>query len=174
MAAGDVEPRSKERLTKNHLRRLVRIAQDDLQSFFDRHRRLKDYQERPQLTALCQGAALHYLDHTTGVKDLDVWTFFADLPRLRLQRRRPRRADFGVSTLGRHPDDEERGYAGRKVDLLLKTIPRRRGQRLDDAVRDYLRTGTTKTARCLAEKTVIGLDPPEYFGVTIWPVNEPR
>jgi hypothetical protein len=80
MAADEVKPRSKERLTKNHLRKLVRIAQDDLQGYFDRNRRLKDYQKRPQLTALCQGAARHYLDHTTGVKDLDVWTFFADLP----------------------------------------------------------------------------------------------
>jgi hypothetical protein len=26
----------------------------------------------------------------------------------------------------------------------------------------------------LAEKAVIGLNPPEYFGVTIWRGNEPR
>jgi hypothetical protein len=25
---------------------------------------------------LCQGAALHYLDGRTGVKDFDVWSFY--------------------------------------------------------------------------------------------------
>ena len=30
--------------------------------------------------ALGQGAARHYLDGQTGVKDFDVWTFFAAAP----------------------------------------------------------------------------------------------
>jgi hypothetical protein len=42
-AAGDVEERSQERLTKNHLHGLVRIAQDDLHGFFERNPLLKDY-----------------------------------------------------------------------------------------------------------------------------------
>jgi hypothetical protein len=172
MAEGDVEEKSQEWLTTEHLHRLVQIAQDDLEGFFERNPHRKDYQSQVRLTALCQGAALHYLDHTTGVKDLDVWTFFEELPRGRVERhRRPKQEDFGVSTLGRHPGDATKGYAGRTVDLLLTTIPYRHGQRIDDTVRDYLRTGRTKTRRCLAEKAVIGLDPPEYFGVTIWPVD---
>jgi hypothetical protein len=27
--------------------------------------------------ALCQGAALHYVDKKNGVKDFDVWSFYA-------------------------------------------------------------------------------------------------
>ena len=27
--------------------------------------------------ALCQGAALHYVDEENGVKDFDVWSFYA-------------------------------------------------------------------------------------------------
>jgi hypothetical protein len=172
MAAGDVEERSSERLTRDHLQKLVRIARDELEGFFERNPHRKNYRSQVRLTALCQGAALHYLDDTTGVKDLDVWTFFGKLPRGRVERhRRPKQEDFGISTLGRHPDDAKKGYAGRTVDLLLTTIPYGQGQRIDDAVRDYLQTGRTKTQRCLGEKAVIGLDPPEYFGVTIWPVG---
>jgi hypothetical protein len=29
--------------------------------------------------ALCQGAALHYVDERNGVKDFDVWSFYAQL-----------------------------------------------------------------------------------------------
>ncbi len=43
MAAGDVEERSHERPTRNHLHGLVRIAQDDLHGFFERNPHLKDY-----------------------------------------------------------------------------------------------------------------------------------
>jgi len=50
--------------------------------------------------------------------------------------RKPKQKDFGVSTLGRHPADERKGYAGRTVDLLLTRIPLSQGQRIDDAVRD--------------------------------------
>lgn len=172
VAVDDVNVRSNERLTSRHLQTLARIAQEDLVVFFERNPHLQKYQSRARLTALCQGAALRFVDPTApGVKDLDVWTFFAELPSVRLQRRRPKRADFGRSTLGRHPDDAKRGYAGRKVDLLLKMIPRRRGQGMDEAVQDYLRAGRTTTARCIADKAVIGLDPPEYFGVVIWPVE---
>jgi hypothetical protein len=46
MAVDHVEPRSHERLTKKHLRTLVRIAQEDLESFFERKPQLKDYRSR--------------------------------------------------------------------------------------------------------------------------------
>lgn len=85
----DVSERSLARLSEAHLHQLVEIARDDLDGFFLRNPQLSAYRSRVLLTALCQGAALHYLDHTNGVKDLDVWTFFAVLPDLRLQPCRP-------------------------------------------------------------------------------------
>jgi hypothetical protein len=166
MVASDVSERSLARLSEAHLHQLVEIARDDLDGFFSRNPHLSVYRSRVLLTALCQGAALHYLDHSSGVKDLDVWTFFAALPDLRLQRRRPKQVDFGPSELGRHPADH--GYVGRRVDLLLKTIDRKRGQSGDDAVRAYLAAGKTATACHLGQKAVLGLHPPEYFGFTIW------
>lgn len=37
------------------------------------------YAGRLLCRALCQGAALHYLDGKNGVKDFDVWSFYAAL-----------------------------------------------------------------------------------------------
>jgi hypothetical protein len=36
------------------------------------------YAGRLLCRALCQGAALHYLNATNGVKDFDVWSFYLD------------------------------------------------------------------------------------------------
>jgi hypothetical protein len=38
------------------------------------------YAGRLLCRALCQGAALHYLDGKNGVKDFDVWSFYAARP----------------------------------------------------------------------------------------------
>ena len=54
------------------------------------------------LYAFAQGAALRYLGGRTGVKDLVVWTFQAAIPGRRFPAdKRVRRADFGLSSLGR-------------------------------------------------------------------------
>ncbi|OBI13387.1 hypothetical protein A5712_05125 [Mycobacterium sp. E2327] len=171
MAATDtVSPRSYALLTHTHLRRLLEIANRDLEKFFDRNPHLHIYRTRVLLTGLCQGAALHYLDQNNGVKDLDIYTFFAAHPDVRLQRRRGTQADFGHSELGRHPADV--GYVGRRVDMFVKTIECGSAQRPEEAVREYLRSSRTATARYLTAKAVIGLSPPDLFGATIWPVAE--
>jgi hypothetical protein len=169
LVSDGVSPRSDALLTRQHLSRLAGIARRDLDEFFQRNPHLRTYRLRVLLTALCQGAALHYLDQSNGVKDLDVYTFLAADPDLRLQRRR-RWADFGPSELGRHPGDV--GYSGRRVEIYLKTIECGQGQTPEEAVRAYLRTSTTAVARKLAAKAVIGLDPPNLFGTTIWPVGK--
>ena len=61
-------------LNKRHLARLSKIAEADHESFYARR---PEYRGRLIAVVLAQGAALHYLDRSNGVKDLDVWTFFA-------------------------------------------------------------------------------------------------
>ena len=61
-------------LTDEHLARLSALAAQDREQFYaskprDRGRHLA--------TVLAQGAAQHFIDGMTGVKDLDVWSFFA-------------------------------------------------------------------------------------------------
>jgi hypothetical protein len=66
-----------EAITKSDLRRLADIALRDLESLFRRHPDTgRLYRHRLFAIALCQGAALHFLDGKNGVKDFDVWSSF--------------------------------------------------------------------------------------------------
>jgi hypothetical protein len=67
--------------------------------------------------ALCQGAALHYVRESNGVKDSDVWSFYARYDDWPFPARWRATRDFGPSKFGRYPGDPPR-YSGRRVDLL--------------------------------------------------------
>jgi len=71
---------------------------------------------------LCQGAALHYVDGRNGVKDFDVWSFYAQHDDWPFPARWRGTRDFGPSKFGRYPGDPP-GYAGRRVDLLGRSLP---------------------------------------------------
>jgi len=59
------------------------------------------FRGRLLMLALCQGAALHYVDKLHGVKDFDVWGFFKSLPNLSFPYRGVHgRLDFGPSGSG--------------------------------------------------------------------------
>jgi hypothetical protein len=76
-----VSERSFEKIEKADLKRLLDLATEDRDEFFARHPGWKKlYSKRLLCTALCQGAAQHYVDGTNGIKDFDVWTFYAEHP----------------------------------------------------------------------------------------------
>jgi len=71
--------------------------------------------------ALCQGAALHFLDGKNGVKDFDVWSFYAALDDGPFPYQWRGTADFGPSKFGRytgHPPS----YTGRRADFLGRSL----------------------------------------------------
>lgn len=71
-----MQGRSYEQLTKADLKRLGQIAARDRDDLFRRKPDLgRLYSRRLFAVALCQGAALHYLNGKNGIKDLDVWSF---------------------------------------------------------------------------------------------------
>jgi hypothetical protein len=120
--------------------------------------------------ALCQGAAVHYVNGKNGVKDFDVWSFYAQYddwpfaPRWRATR------DFGPSKFGRYPGDPQR-YSGRRVDLLGHSLPAAPGTDPADAIRRYLAARRTDSARALAAKAVILIDPHSRAGEIVWPTG---
>lgn len=162
-----VTERSHAPLTIEHLARLADIARADREDRFARRLRWGVYRDRVLLVALCQGAALHFLDGRNGVKDLDVWTFYASHPEGDFPPRWRIMADFGPSPLGRHPDDI--GYVGRHVDLIGRSLDVPTGADPVRAVRSYLRAGRSTSARLLAGMAVVAVDPPELRGSQVWP-----
>jgi len=163
---GDTE-RSQEPVTDEHLARLGRLvsrAHDELK------------QRRPELAGtlvagvLAQGAAAHRADPAAGVgvKDLDLWLFYAEREGVRRvqERGRARVYDFGPSSLGRHPDDPAT-FRGRRVDVLMRTVEAPHGADPADIVRTWLARGTTSPT-LLRQRPMILVWPRSRLGEVVW------
>jgi hypothetical protein len=162
--------RSYEPIRRADLVRLAEIARADLSDFFARKPRYSVLADRLICIALCQGAALHFVDGENGVKDFDVWAFFAACPNAPSFPWRRRKAyDFGDRRFGRSPDHLD--FVGRHVDLLGRSLEA--AERTDPAVilRKYLSESKTKTASRLSEKAVVLLEPADRLGDVVWPLG---
>jgi hypothetical protein len=102
--------------------------------------------------ALMQGAALHYVDGETGVKDWDVWSFYAP------NGGRP----FPVRWHGKT------WYRQRRVDLFGRTLNVTALEHAAGAVQSWLSEGRTKSAAALAWKPAVLIYPPDRAGEVIW------
>ena len=129
------------------------------------------YEGRLICRALCQGAALHYLDRDNGVKDFDVWSFYRALDSGPFPYRRIGNADFGTSKFGRWPGDDRR-FAGRRVDLIGRSLPVPLSADPASVLRKYLMAHATESARQLAAKAVVLINPHDRAGEVVWPLDK--
>jgi hypothetical protein len=160
--------RSMARFDNGDLRRLAEIAEQDRTEFFRRNPRWRHlYESRLIATALCQGAGLHFVNGTNGVKDLDVWTFYAAHPEAPFPVRRRGKIDYGRSKFGRHPNDHH--LIGRRVDLMARALSVPVGTDPVVSIRSYLRERRTESASELALKGVVLLEPAGLRGTVVWP-----
>ena len=164
----DDAARSYERIVREDLDRLAAIARSDRQARFERRPRWRPYADRVLCVALCQGAALHFIDGRTGVKDFDVYTFYAEHPAGAFPARWRIQADFGMSRFGRHPGDPD-SFRGRRVDLIGRSLDVSPNADPVQVVRSYLAAAPTETARHLARKAVVLIDPEPLRGRVVWP-----
>lgn len=135
----DPAPRSYARLTVDHLARLSDLAAAD-HAYFTRADGRPEYRDRKLVVVLAQGAALHFVDRRTGIKDLDVWTFYGGLDGERFpgdKRARPlrlsrepscaRRLEERVATDSPWPEMERHGAVvsarGYQADLEGQLMP---------------------------------------------------
>lgn len=153
-------PRSTAPITRPVLERLSAIAAEDQADRFDRRPRWAVYRDRVICVVLCQGAALHFVNGTNGVKDLDVWTFYALSHEAgQFPPRWPRPAR----------QFDETPFKGRYIDLLARSLPVEPSAEPLAVLHAYLSHPKTETARRLAQKAVVLLDPEPLRGVVAWP-----
>lgn len=163
--------RSLETIGQPDLVRLAELAAQAEKRLFERNPDgAGRYAGRLLCRALCQGAARHYLDGTTGIKDFDVWSFYAGHEAGPFPYRWRGTADFGPSRFGWYPGDPL-SFRGRRVDFLGRSVPASLTDDPAAAVRAYLSSPRTRTARELAAKAVVLIDPPGRLGEVIWPMR---
>lgn len=164
--------RSYEAMMESDLRILAALAQADRNDLFRRKSEIgRLYSGSLFAVALCQGGALHYLNGKNGVKDLDVWSFYKEHPERPFPYRRRAEADFGIPKFGTTEGYSQ--FVGRKVDLIGRSLPNVDVSDPVGTLRNYLRGGNTESARQLAKKAVILLEPAHLFGVVVWSEENP-
>ncbi len=190
--AADLTARSFASLTRSHLNRLAAMADTQHAQFAREGTRQRAWANRRVAVVLAQGGAQHFIDGTNGVKDLDVWTFYAALPGLPLRcGRYEAHAGFGRSVHGRQlypPDFVYRqartwqAYQGRRVDFLVRDLRIDAGaatEQVTAALRPWLtagshargsRLGVHPTPWHLSRKAMIWLAP-AAAGEVIWPAG---
>jgi hypothetical protein len=156
-------------IAKADLRRLAELAAEDRRDLFARKSDTgRLYSDRLFAVALCQGGALHFIDGANGVKDLDVWSFYEEHPERAYPYRRIAKVDFGDPKFG--ITDDSQHFIGRRVDLIGRSIPGADRAHPVETLQRYLRQGSTESARCLAKKAVILLEPAPLLGTVVWPM----
>lgn len=160
--------RSYKKITNADLLRLGKIAFLDHEGLF-RRRPLAGQLYRGQLLvlALCQGAAQHYIDDKTGIKDFDIWSFYKASSVKQFPPRRRGVLDFGDPKFGK--SEESPQFIGRRVDHMGRSISDADFSNPVAVLQRYLRNGRTKSSRCLAHKAVVLIKPDNLLGKVIWP-----
>ena len=157
-----------EPITSADLERLAQLVEVEIADFL-RLEKQAPFRDRLLAVTLCQGAALHALDGRNGVKDFDVYVFFAELPGMNgPHTRQARKRDYGPSKFGRYSGDDAR-FSGRRIDVFWRTI--RTVQNADPAMASaaYLQTGKPRsTPWHLAQKAVILMRPKSRLGEVVW------
>lgn len=151
---------------KRHLRFLVQVTKIELEAFFRRNpRQVSRYRNRFLAAALCQGAALHYLNRKNGVKDFDIHLFYVQHPKHKQMSRAVKPLIMEV------PD-----FGIREIDFIRTVVPERFAQGADHSVsgvlQRFLQRRPTSNARFLTEKAVIGLIPEHLFARVVWPIHD--
>ena len=160
---------SYDKIDEADLLRLLAIARQDREDFFRAHSDWAAlYADRLIATALCQGAAMHYVNGKAGINDFDVYSFYASHPQRAWYAKRLKNADFGDPKFG-VSELTKPGYIGRRVDLMGRGISVKLGTDPVFAIRHFLRTDRGVTARELAKKAVVILEPEHLLGVIAWP-----
>jgi hypothetical protein len=162
--------RSYEKITMSDLRKLAGFAQRHRERWFRYQKPTNIFEHRFLCSTLCQGAALHFLDGKSGIKDFDIFEFYADASDVTLPHRTRWCYDFGSSKFGPQTDPTVHPeFEGRRIDLFVRALPVEPDADPVEAVRSWLQKGRAITPRFLSKKAVVVLEPDHLLGHVIWP-----
>ena len=168
MATLEIE-RSLSPLTIDDLKELYSGSMNRLNEYFinGKCKKWQRYYEinNPLAVALCQGAAMHYHDKINGIKDFDVWFFYA-FNQKHLPYRTYWNWDYTNPKFGTHPLIP--GYKGRKVDVLVRSIKNYSEGDPVSTIHQFLQHENTTSSNELAKKGVVLLFPESLLGKTVW------
>ena len=156
------ETRTYEKLDKEDLQELLVHAEEELGRFLSTNSgKYAVYQSQLVAICLCQGAAKHYVDSVTGVKDLDVWLFFEEHDTVKIPHRGNARKEIQANFKKLGP---------KRIDFMKKMIPLRFIVKNDaqKSLQNYLSLAVTSASAELSMKPVIGLSPSAIFGRVLW------
>lgn len=169
--------RSYEKITKDDLERLLKLTKDDYDDFVNRHPKYKDL--KILSICLCQGAALHYIDGQTGVRDFDIFMFFERKGCVRYPFRRRGFKDFGKSKFGKtyinlnnfksssKSSSKYENTKGRTIDIMGREINNIDND-YEKSIQEYLANPKSDTSYYLSQKAVVVLEPIKDLGKIIW------
>ena len=154
----DSESRTFEKITRRDLSKLLTVGKNVESRFFDNNPHLARFRNKLVLIALCQGAADHYCDGTTGIDDYDLWFFYEHLRDIRMPPRGYlRKIHPGLNC-----------YKDKRVDVMRRSASAFKKGDVKASISRYLTNPINPTPRCLSQKAVIGLCPPEVMGEKLW------
>ena len=161
--------RSLETITTSDLGELYEGSVNRLHEYFlgDKGSKWLELYEikKPMAVALCQGAAMHFHDKVTGVKDFDIW-FFYPFNQKPLPCRPYWSWDYKNPKFGRHPSVPS--YTGRKVDVLVRSIKKYTREDPVKTIHQFLQHENTQSSKELAKKAVVMLMPESLLGKVVW------
>jgi hypothetical protein len=108
---------------------------------------------------------MHYYDNKYGIKDFDIWFFYA-FSKQHLPYRTIWNIDYINEKFGHNPDHQ--GYEGRKVDIIIRSIKNYINEDPIESIYEYFANEKTKSAIMLSKKAVVLLEPSRYLGKVIW------
>lgn len=160
--------RSYERVSRVHLRRLARIADEEREDFFARRPDWRLLYRRRLLCTILHGqSALHYCNGTSGIDGFDICLFFAAHAEAPFPHHWSGYRDFGKSKFGRREADQ--GYAGRRIRFTGRSLACRPSDDPVAALQTYLSVGRSPTARRIRDNPVVLIAPQRYLGYVAWP-----
>jgi len=100
----------------------------------------------------------------SGVKDIDIWFFFKEHPKVKI----PHRGNMRKSEIINMPQ-----FGEIRIDFMKKAFPQSVVEEVNspiEMIHNYLKIGTS-TANFLRQKSIVGLYPDNLFGSLIWKVK---